>query len=54
MRAQIKSVETPMNDAIQDYIIEMLLSLAQMAADANQVGLAERILHAADSSVVYL
>jgi hypothetical protein len=54
MSAEAKRTEVPTTERIQDYIIDMLFSLAQMASDAEQFGLAERIRHAADSSVVYL
>jgi hypothetical protein len=54
MGVELKHEQIPTDERIQDYIIDMLFSLAQIASDHEQFGLAERIRHAADSSVVYL
>jgi hypothetical protein len=46
--------QAPIPDSVHDYIIDMLFSLAKLAADAKQTALAARIRSAADSSVVLL
>jgi hypothetical protein len=46
--------QAPIADNVHDDIIDMLFSLATLAAAAKQTALAARIRDAADSSVVFL
>ncbi len=54
MSAELVPQESTVPDSMQEYIIEMLFSLAKMATEAKQFTLAARIQNAADSTVVFL